>query len=123
MGMFLLKWFGWYCLYLGIGCTFFALHFITMESGRFCWLFWPDVDVKFVGQRFADNNISGRFCYYVVLLWPFRVIHICAIFIRNVLLWIAMGVTALIMMGYDFGTEIMNKFNFFTGLGTTEKTG
>lgn len=93
----------------------------TMSA--FGWIFWPDIDVKFIGgKEFIEKYTSKKFILYIIFLWWVRVTHITLIFAWFTFLWIAMGVTLLIMLGYDFGTEIINKLKFFTGSGAIKKT-
>lgn len=122
MGLFLLKWFGLYFLYVVIGCAFYALHIVAVLKDKYCWLFWPDVDVKSISPSFVYEDISARFCYYIIFLWPIRLLKILIIFAWFTFLWIAMGLTALFMLGYDFVTEKVERLKFVRGSGTIEKT-
>lgn len=90
MALLLLKYFAFYCLYIGIGCGFFALHFITVTKDKLHWLFWPDIDVKVINNDFVYEYITAMFCVYVVFLWPIRLLHILLIFTARII-----GLTAI----------------------------
>lgn len=100
--LYLLKYFIFYDLYVGIGCAFLALHIVTALAGRLHWIFWPDVDVKFINPSFIYEEVSARFCFYVIFLWPIRALQILTIFAARIVgLFIIAFVAAILLIG-DF---------------------
>lgn len=92
-----------YCaLYILVGCGLWELHCVTMKVNRFCWLFWPDVDVKFIDKEFVSKHVSARFFLFIFWLWPFRLLHILLIFVARGVGLIIISFVTIFLLVFDF---------------------
>lgn len=87
------------CGYGFFGHVLWELHREAMETNSLCWLFWPDIDVKFIGKKFVNEHMSSRFIYW---LWPFRLLKILLIFVARAAGLIIIFFVIVFLLVYDF---------------------
>lgn len=90
------------CAYAFFGHVLWELHREAMKTNKLCWLFWPDIDVKFIGKKFLNKQVGRRFFLFIYYLWPFRLLQILIIFVARIAGLIIISFVTGILLVYDF---------------------